>query len=175
MWASIQHDPHLKEHYVNHTKTARVDFEKAWPFSHQRTMLATALRSAGMSKKDIAAWLGAKPSMPLFEHIGYVLKWANAFPNAVEGRTWYDALLDWEDAKEWSAAGFTPRQAEQLTMALLCRAAAGRDVEALLRTEREWRESGLPPRWVLMCVRQGIDDMGTARLMFDALGNSRDA
>lgn len=50
-----------------------------------------------------------------------------------------------------------------------------RDPEGLLKTERSWRESGLPPKWVLMHVRNGIDDMGTARLMYDAAKDIRSA
>ncbi len=141
----------------------------------ERQAAAKALRRHGVSdQKSIGLWLDADCYMPLDEHIDALVAWAQAFPAAEWGRLWYDSALVREEALEWSAAGFSPSQAEELTLTLLGRARTC-DPETLLRVERAWRESGLPAKWVLMCVRYGIDDMRTARIMFDASKGMRSA
>jgi hypothetical protein len=141
---------------------------KAWPSPHDREMLASHLRAAGMSSANAAVWVAAQAYRELQDHAATVLDWAEHFPNAHVARTWYDAAFTIEDAVDWSEEGFTADEAEQLSIRLLDARDDATDVHDQLDRERGWRESGLPVDWILFFVDTDVTDATEGRRLYEA-------
>ena len=115
------------------------------------------------SARNLSARTSSTARRPAAGPSGEVLaSWRGAGLDEGETRTWWAlGLRCLEEVQAWRTAGFTAQQANFILDVLAARMAFEVDSAAGIHTSApaDWRDSGLPPWWVCLCVSAGVQQV----------------
>lgn len=142
MISSVERSPSLVKRYV-----------EQWPDASLRGSWFRVLKRAGVPRGEAQALMSeARPRLGLAAALEVSPDWLAAELPPATAIAWARTeMFDPPDALLWHARGFSSAQAVFVND-LVPLGDERLDEDQCLARERDWRDSGLPPSWVCLCV-----------------------